>query len=430
MNTQVAWWLAAAAWLLACLAATVARALGDFSRTKLEDVARARRNPDRLGEILCHHTAMGEAVDGLRVLATSGWWGALVALVASQPATPSGPDWTAWPRLFLGGMLGQAMAEIWIAWSVGRLWPELVLFHTWPLWRAWRGAWWPLGQVSRLSDALFRRLAGRTDHAPEEKFEDEIRTIVTEGHREGLIEEDARGMIEGVIEMREAEVSEIMTPRTDMVSMHVGKSISEAAHCVIEGGHSRVPIYDKSRDDIVGVLYAKDLLEEFARASGKPSRPLLEIVRQPYFVPESKPVHDLLGEFRKTRNHMAVVLDEYGGVSGLVTIEDVLEEIVGEIADEYDDVHVEDIKQIDSHTAEVLARVHIDEINSRLGAALAEDGDFDTIGGFVFSELGRLPRVGEVVEAGKVRITVLDVTRRRIERVRIQILDETPSESA
>jgi putative hemolysin len=154
-------------------------------------------------------------------------------------------------------------------------------------------------------------------------------------------------------------------------------------------------------------------------------------VRKPLFVPETKAVNDLLQMFQQLRTHIAIVLDEYGGVSGLVTIEDVLEEIVGEIDDEYDPESVEEIRRIDQDTVEALGRTHIDEINEEMNLELPEDGDFDTIGGLVFSELGRIPQAGEeLVWQDKVRIVVLEVTRRRIDRVRVERLATGQRESA
>jgi len=167
----------------------------------------------------------------------------------------------------------------------------------------------------------------------------------------------------------------------------------------------------------------KDLLPELVKPVDKRPANVAGLLRPAHFVPETKRLDELLQEFQQNRNHMAVVLDEFGGVSGLVTIEDVLEEIVGEIVDEYDDALVEGIKNIDDHTAEVQARVRIDEVNERLGTHLPEEGEFDTIGGFVFSHLGHIPTVGETITVEEVRLTVIDVTRRRIERVRIEVLD-------
>jgi putative hemolysin len=189
-------------------------------------------------------------------------------------------------------------------------------------------------------------------------------------------------------------------------------------------------VINKNLDDIVGVLYAKDLLPELAKGASELARPWTVLLREPYFVPESKPIDVLLQEFQRTRNHMAVVLDEYGGVCGLVTMEDVLEEIVGEIVDEYDKDLVEGIRQLDDGLCEVLGRVHIDEINEKLGLELPEEDDFDTIAGFVFSRLGHIPQVGDELLAENVRITVLEATRRRIERVRIEVLDRSRRETA
>ncbi len=151
--------------------------------------------------------------------------------------------------------------------------------------------------------------------------------------------------------------------------------------------------------------------------------PWTSLLREPKFVPETKPVDVLLQEFQRDRTHMVVVLDEYGGVSGLVTMEDILEEIVGEIVDEYDKDLVDGIRLLDDRSAEALGKVHIDEINERLELDLPEDGDFDTIAGFIFTELGHVPVEGEEITRQNVRLTVIEATRRRIERVRIEILD-------
>jgi putative hemolysin len=168
-------------------------------------------------------------------------------------------------------------------------------------------------------------------------------------------------------------------------------------------------------------LYVKDLIPELAKKDPSKRRSVREMVRKPIFVPETKAVDDLLAMFQQARTHIALVLDEYGGVAGLVTIEDVLEEIVGEIVDEYDDEVVDDIRDIGEGVCEALGRTHVDEVNSRLGTELPEDQDFDTIAGFVFTELGHVPVQGEeVIHNGTVRITVLEVTDRRIERVLVE----------
>ncbi len=208
-----------------------------------------------------------------------------------------------------------------------------------------------------------------------------------------------------------------------MISIPASTSWDDMLQQAINAGHTRIPVYGRNRDDILGILHIKDLLPELARQPDKRVEPWTKLLRQPIFVPETKPVDALLQELQRGRNHMVVVLDEYGGVSGLVTIEDVLEEIVGEIVDEYDAAHVEGLRDLSPGVCEAMGRVHIDEVNERLGLELPEDADYDTIGGFVFNELGHIPTAGEDLTWRNVRITVLDATRRRIERVRIEVLD-------
>ena len=432
MTSGTAFWLAISSLLITLFAAVGARALKDFSRHGLVMVCQKRDRRELVGEILHWHEPVAVAAECLRLIAmvvlivAAAWWTWLRAGGGTTPIDVA--------SLYLGtagfGVLLLAV-EIWLPRALVRLCGEAFLVDTWRFWRLLSRLLAPLIWAARFVDTILHRLAGREQERPsDEEFDEEIRTIVNEGHREGLIEEDAREMIEGVIELRDATVSQIMTPRTDMVSMHAGLSLEEAVQFVIQVGHTRIPVYDKSRDDIVGILHIRDLLPELAKQGQEPTKSFAEILRQPHFVPETKPVDDLLQEFQRNRNHLAVVLDEYGGVSGLVTIEDVLEEIVGEIADEYDDALVEGIKQLDERAAEVQARVRIDKINQRLNVVLPDTSEFDTIGGFVFHELGRIPSAGEELVTGNVKITVLDVSRRRIERVRIEVLDPVERESA
>jgi putative hemolysin len=200
---------------------------------------------------------------------------------------------------------------------------------------------------------------------------------------------------------------------------------------VIQTGHTRTPVYENSRDDVIGILYSKDLLPELATGSPQSRTPIKDLLRKPVFVPETKALDDLLQMFQQLRTHIAVVLDEYGGVAGLVTIEDVLEEIVGEIVDEYDPEVTAEINRINENTYEALGRTHIDVINRAMHLELPDDGDFDTIGGFVFTDLGRIPLPGEtVLWQDKVRIHVLDASKRRINRVRIERIDDAERDIA
>ncbi len=431
MNPDVLFWLAAGALVMTCLAAIGARSLAEFSRRELEEICRRRKSPDTLGQILRRHDQVALAAETLQVIGTAAVIFAGAYWTWTEAHAAQLPDWTLLGLSVATGAVLLLAAEVWIPWAVVRLWAAPFAYYTWPLWRSVSVLLAPLMLGARFVDTLMHRLAGRQPEVPnEESFEDEIRTIVTEGHREGLLEEDAREMIEGVIELSDVDVSEIMTPRTDMVSIPLSLSWQEALQFVIKVGHTRIPVYEKNRDDIIGLLVTKDLLPELAKGPDEPPQPWTALLREPVFVPETKPIDVLLQEFQRDRNHMAVVLDEYGGVSGLVTMEDVLEEIVGEIIDEYDKDLGEEIKHIGDGVAEAQGKVHIDEINEQLVLGLPDDGDFDTIGGFVFSELGHVPRVGEELVRENVRITVLEATSRRILRVRIEILDRPRRETA
>lgn len=418
--------------VLTSLASIGARALRDFSRSELQELCQRRERLERFSEILHLHETTALGVEMIGSLATALFASSGLFWAVQQSTAVESTPW----RVVLGAAvvigLSMAIMRVGIPWSITRLYAEPFLYHTWPLWRLVGGVSAPLRGVTRLFDALLHRLAGKQpNESDEETIEEEIRTIVTEGHREGLLEEDAREMIEGVIELGDADVSQIMTPRTDMHMLPLDLSWDELLRDVIGFGHTRIPVFDATRDDIVGVLYAKDLLPELAKPQESDRRTVGELARKPIFVPETKAVDDLLEMFQQERTHIALVLDEYGGVAGLVTIEDVLEEIVGEIVDEYDDVVEEEIRQLDDNACEALGRTHVDEVNEALGLSLPEDQDFDTIAGFVFTELGRVPTIGDQLEyQGAVRVTVLAATKRRIERVRVERIAAPAAESA
>jgi CBS domain containing-hemolysin-like protein len=408
--------------LAACVAAMAARSLHGFSRHDLEEIAQSRQKPERFADILRHHDRVGLGVEmvvalllGVTVCAGTLWaWQASAGF--------DGPPWLVF--LLTALVLGQLVAvmTVWLPWSVARIAAARFLFWSWPLWDFVGRLALPLVWSARRVDGLLHRIAGRKpQHADEDSIEEEIRTIVSEGLREGLLEEEAREMIEGVIELGDVVVSHIMTPRTEMHMLQLNTPWDEAVESIVESGHTRVPVYDKTRDDVVGMLYSKDLLPELAKCAEEPRRPMSALLRTPQFVPETKPVDDLLQLFQKSRTHIAVVLDEFGGVSGLVTIEDVLEEIVGEIDDEYDQQAEVEIKKIDDDVCEALGRAHVDEINAVMAFELPEEEDFDTIGGFVFAEFGRVPTAGESITwQDSVRVTVLEASRRRVNRVRLE----------
>ena len=405
-----------------------ALALKSFSRYRLEEFCRRRGAEKCLAVIVKRHEDVGVAVGLARLLCVC------VFLIVSFISVEI-PQGSTHFILFFGILVSLVvLADTWLPRAIVKLGGYSVVYFGWFLWSATATLLSPLLLIDRITTLFFCRLADYTED--EDAFEEEIRTIVTEGHREGLLEEDAREMIEGVIELQDVTVSEIMTPRTDMQCISHTLSWEEMLPIVTSSSHSRIPVYKETRDDIVGVIHTKDLLRELALNAPEQRRLWIELVSEPLFIPETKPVDTLLQEFQnahspgsephdRAKGHLAIVLDEYGGVAGIVTLEDILEEIVGEITDEHDAIATtESIVKLDTDTFDVLGKVRIDEVNSHLGLHLPEEEDYDTVAGFIFSTLGHVPEEGELVdfehEGKKVRMTVVAVTRRRIERVRVQ----------
>ena len=238
------------------------------------------------------------------------------------------------------------------------------------------------------------------------------------------IPEDEREMLHGIFELQETSVREIMVPRIDIAAVPAETPLAEVVDLVIAEGHSRIPVFSGSVDTIVGIAYAKDLLRHLR--AGEVNLPVQGIVRPAHFVPESKRVDELLRELQRKKVHIAIVVDEYGGTSGLVTIEDLLEEIVGEIQDEYD-AEEQRIFTTGGDEAVFDGMVSVEDVNQTLGLHLEADG-VDTIGGLVYQQLGRVPSVGDEVQFEEGVITVLSVVRRRIKRVRVR--RERPSDEA
>ena len=252
--------------------------------------------------------------------------------------------------------------------------------------------------------------------------EEEIRHLVDVAEEEEEIEEEERELIHSIFEFGDTVVREVMVPRPDMVAIRADATMDEALEKIIEAGYSRIPIFEGDTDNIIGVLYAKDLLKRVHE--GKKDVRLSSIGRAPTFVPEQKKVSELLREMQDQRVHMSIVVDEYGGTAGLVTIEDLLEEIVGEIVDEYDKEEPL-VEPIDENTIRVDAKMQIDEVNELLDVELPHD-EWDTVGGLVFGLTGRVPIAGEVVRYDSLEFTTERVTGRRIQKVVIAKHIEAP----
>ena len=267
----------------------------------------------------------------------------------------------------------------------------------------------PLALLVRL---LFRiRLEEPVGTAREEVLES-----VEEGTREGSLTADEAGMIESIIDLDRATVDDIFTPRGEMAMLQADTLLTEAVAYVLEQGHRRLPVYGRDRDDVVGILHSFDLLGELARPRARER--VKDIMRSPFFVPEGKPLNALLGELRARRTSLALVTNEFGGTAGLVTISDVLQEIVGEMEDEHDKAEAPP-ERVGDGALVVEGRTPIEDINETLSIELPQEDDFETIGGLVFHHLGKVPEAGEVVTVAGVTLTVEEADARTVRRVRV-----------
>ena len=246
---------------------------------------------------------------------------------------------------------------------------------------------------------------------------EDIIEFLEQGNWKDILDADELTMLQSVLAVAETQVRDVMVPRYQMVVLERDWSQAELLRTIVESGHSRYPVIGDDRDEIVGVLLAKDLLRYFAETPTAPFS-LAHFIRPAIVIPESKRLNTLLKEFRINRNHLAIVVDEYGATAGLLTIEDVLEEIVGEIGDEYDAQEAEPIQKQDGNRFQVLALTRIEDFNEYFNTELSDD-DYDTVGGLVMHELGRLPRRGETVSCGGFRFKVLQGDRRRVHTLEV-----------
>jgi CBS domain containing-hemolysin-like protein len=282
---------------------------------------------------------------------------------------------------------------------------------------------WLCGPLIALSTLLARPLARLVGGSETERaaaplvIEEELRSLVDAGEEEGVLEHDEREMLESVFTFTETIVREVMVPRVDILALEVSSSLDEALDLVIREGHSRIPVYDETIDHIVGILYAKDLLPALRHSQF--DRDLLSLLRPVQLVPETLKTDVLLKELQQARVHMAVVVDEYGGTAGLVTLEDLVEEIVGEIQDEYDDE--EPLIEVLSETEMIVdARASLEEINNYIEFAPPSSGT-ERVGGLVYEHLGRVPRVGDEIVLDDVVLTVLSMKGVRPQKVRLEL---------
>ena len=262
---------------------------------------------------------------------------------------------------------------------------------------------------------LLKRLMNRLYSRPQATSEEELQLLIDESEQLGIIDEAEGDMLQSILELDETYLREIMVPRTDMVCVDVAAPLTRVLEAILHSGHTRIPIYKGNIDNIIGLVYAKDLLHYWGQPLDKV--PLEKVLRQPFLVPESKQVSVLLREFRETRVHIAIVIDEYGGTAGLVTIEDLLEEIVGDIQDEYD-LEEEWLSEEPDGTVVVNGRLNIEEFEEYFDVEVARE-KFDTVGGYVIEQFGRVPALGEKVRVGDFDMLIEKGDQRAIQQIRI-----------
>ena len=270
--------------------------------------------------------------------------------------------------------------------------------------------------LSRMNIGL-AQLFGVEKHRVQEMTEGEIRALIQIGHERGALELEERKMIHSIFEFGDTIVREVMVPRIDMVTVEKNATYDEILRSIVENGHSRIPVYEEKVDNIIGMIYAKDLLKV---ANDPAGLRIKELLRPAYFVPEEKKIDDLLHEFQTEKIHIAIAVDEYGGTAGLVTMEDIIEEIVGEIQDEYDSEQPM-VRRIDENTIAASGRISIDDLNEWLNRELIPDSDaYETLAGFVYSQLGEVPHKGQEFQFEDHRFVVEEVLGKRITRIRLE----------
>ena len=276
--------------------------------------------------------------------------------------------------------------------------------------------------LSEFADLMIRY----TNHSPVKNptiTEDELEFLINEGEKAGVLEDTKKNMISRVFEFDEIKAREIMTPRTDIAGVEKSTPFQQVLKLSITTGHSRIPVYENRIDNIVGVIFAKDMLRHLSTAQSHADDTLIEkLMREPFFIPESKPLMEVFKDLKNTKNHMAVIIDEYGGTAGLVTMEDILEEIVGDIQDEFDSEEAT-ILEVENGVYEVLGSITINEfidffdLGEKFAAEL--DSDVETVAGWIMQNLGDLPEVGQTMTHDPLTIEVTEISRHRIERLRV-----------
>lgn len=404
-------WLALGLALLVCaLAATAETALAALNRTRIQRLRDEGLTRAQVVETLLERpSTLAVTIEVLNVVGII----ATVALLASIVPRFAPPSWALPLTTLLAFLLVIVVGQL-VPRTLAAQHPDAVALWVAPPLRLIEPVLAPFVRGSTaVTLSIFRRLGlAQRGEAPL-VTEDELRTYITVSEEEGLLEEDERAMIDGVLELEETVAREIMVPRVDIVAVDTRTSVTAALDLALERGKTRLPIFEDSLDNIVGVVHARDLMRAYRRGEG--DRLAVDYARPPVFVPDSKRVDELLHEMQEQRIHMVIVVDEYGGTAGLLTIEDLVEEIVGEISDEYEEAK---IQRVGDNEAIVDATASLDDVRRELHLAVESD-DYDSVGGLVYHHLAKMPQPGDEVTIPGARISVLTTAGHRIRKVRI-----------
>jgi putative hemolysin len=414
------------------LLAMARSALVNVRKPRLRQLVEEGVAPARTAERLAEDASRLLATTQMGMTLTSLFAGAVIAVVSAPLVAEAWEPWlgpASYPTAFVAVVLTTAIVML----ILGELVPEAIGAQ-----HSERIALWvarPLAALSAVAIPIVRlmvwisngisRLFGveaRTDLSL--ITEEEIKVLVDAGEEEGFIQEEEKEMIYSIFELGDTLVREVMVPRIDVVALEVTTPMLDSLDTIMEAGHSRIPVFSETIDNILGVLYAKDLLPYLRE--GRTDVPLKSTLREAYFIPETKKASELLPDLQQRRVHMAIVVDEYGGMAGLVTIEDILEEIVGEIQDEYDSE--EPFVQFVTEDEYIFdARVDLDDLNRLMDVSLPTE-DSDTLGGFIYTALGKVPAMGDLVAYGEMEFLVESVAGRRIKKVRVRRHTVVPKE--
>lgn len=428
-------WIAIASAMFSAVLASLYLALTTVSRAPVEEIATRRnraRATERVARILDDTSGHARSVGFLKLICD------LITVVATidwvrQLRGNTVPDW-------IDAAIGVGGAAL-VLWIISVALPMSIATHAGArlvysrsfMLRLMDQALSPLRAIGQFIDEVVRRLAGAEKRAAEQQLEHEIMQVIEEGEASGAIDEQEREMIQAVVSFRDRTVDQIMTPRTAIEAMELSNDLGQVTKVIKKIGHSRIPVYEETLDHIVGIFYVKDLMHWLAgdgvRGGGKPFD-LRSILRPPVFVPETKTVNDLMKDLMGQKVHIALVLDEYGGTAGLVTIEDIVEEVFGDIKDEYESPVPElpdVVLKMEDKSAELDAAARIMDVNGvlePLGVQIPGSDDYDTVGGFVTTTLGRIPQKGETFRHETMVFTILEAKPTKVVKVAMKVTED------